>query len=234
MQLDIILRVHDKGNVHATPRALDVPKADIVKRCVKSLGVARVELDTKVTVISDNCHNDTIISVVDSLVEAKYISLDATGNSASLAKSNELAVQSKADAVLLLEDDYLWEADGLTAMIRAWEMFSKLSPLPIALHPGTDYWDTVHKDICRVVAGPDRFWRTNQRCTGTMMISPQTIRDYRLTFDRLAETAREADSINRLWSNSVTLLTPLVPCSHHLNENKHPIYPYDKLWKDMK
>lgn len=239
MQLDIILRVHDKGNVHATPRALDVPKAEIVERCARSLGTALgVTHDAvvpRLTAVMDQTSiiTDTMLQdVFNSQIEPN--AAEETGNSASLKKVIELAVKSKADAVLLLEDDYLWEPDGLRAMIEAWEEFNTKSPKPIALHPGDDDWNYVHHHPCRVVASKDRMWRTNQLCTGTMMIAPETIRRHKGVFDILAKTAKESISINNLWGQYIELLTPLKPCAYHLNENVHPVYDYTELWEKNK
>ena len=234
MRLEIILRVHDGGNVHEAPRALEVSKAEIVKRCARSLATAmRVEgikAFDALTIIVDEIQDDTHNSLVDSLSGGGWRQ-SKPGNSASLAKAIDQAAHSEADAVLLLEDDYLWQPDGVGALIEAWETFSAELDKPIALHPCDDYWNYVRHDPCRIVAAESRAWRTNQHCTGTMMIAPETIRNFRLTFDRLALTEREEGSINRLWGGPIQLFSPLVPCAWHLNENRHPFHDYTSLWE---
>ena len=252
MQLDIILRTHDQGSVHGR----DVPyaKKEIVQRCVNSLytavdGVEGVKhLGVDLVTVDDHSSDETV-SMLRNLIP-----LQDSGNNASLTKVFELASESKADLVYIVEDDYLHYPEAISEMIETWQ---KLIP-EVRLWPKVQDDDmclnlvdcpaNYHSDgyanggtgqngsIGMIVGGINRAWRTNTHTGGTFCTTPAVINKYWGAFDDLCKKWPDVDentTWNKIWAQHVPLFTPLIPLAYHLSEI-HPYHPHDKLWRASK
>jgi hypothetical protein len=235
VQLDIILRTHDQGSLHW--REVKHPKKEITQRCVNSLLKAVVVDGVDLTIVDDHSSPETLAILGD------VIHLKDTGNNASLAKTFELAADSKVDAVYLVEDDYLHYPHAISEAMETFEYFQKMSgKQDIALNlvdcPANWATDGNARNGAQamLVAGINRGWRTNTHTGGTFMTTPAVINKYWGAFDDLANNWPSVDenaTWNRVWENHVSLFTPLIPLAYHLSE-KHPYHPFDKLWRQNK
>ena len=237
MQLDIILRTHDVGSVHG--RDVDWPKKEIVHRCVNSVFNAVDGLDNvKTVIVDDHSSNETLQFL--SRQRAFLEPLEGTGNNASLQKVFELAADSKADVVYVVEDDYLHYPEAISEAMGTFEYFQKmmgrediclsLVDCPLNYAPPRDGLNA------QIVGGTKRAWRTNNHTGGTFMTTPEVINKYWGAFDTLAKhwpNENENTTWNKIWANQVPLFTPMIPLAYHLSIH-HPFHPWDKLWRQSK
>lgn len=250
VRLDIILRTYDGASVH--PRRFDKPKRDIVQRSVRSLCTAIKQVpvlrkgvfgyDIKLTIIDDHSSTDTLSYLRNEIAfmgdSANLIPLHHTGNNASMLSALQMARDSEADLVYVVEDDYLHQPDALTLGLEAWHDFQVKCPLEftgISLVdcPTNYYLEERDGSRCLVVGGTDRPWRTIDH-TGVCFLLPRgVIKKHWEAFDEIARYwpyLEERLTFNRLWNTDVGMFCPLVPLSYHLWEN-HPYYPVDELWE---
>ena len=120
MDLDIILRTHDRGNVHG--REFNQPKIEIVHRCLNALQISMEGTGARLTVVDDHSSDATLALLPDDTIH-----LDGTGNNASMIKVSELAAESTADIVYLVEDDYLHYPEAISEMLETFEYFQKMA-----------------------------------------------------------------------------------------------------------
>jgi glycosyltransferase involved in cell wall biosynthesis len=239
VQLDIILRTHDQGSLHG--RDFDKPKKEITQRCVNSLLKAIVD-DVDLIIVDDHSSPETLALL------GKVVTLKDTGNNASLVKTFELAADSKADAVYLVEDDYLHYPHAISEAMETFEYFQKMTGKKDICLNLVDCPANYHRDgyvgggrgrdgsSAMIVGGINRAWRTNTHTGGTFMTTPGVINKYWGAFDDLAQNWPEVDentTWNKVWESHVPLFTPLIPLAYHLSEI-HPYYPFDKLWRQNK
>jgi hypothetical protein len=240
VQLDIILRTHDQGSLHG--RDFDKPKKEITQRCVNSLLKAVVVDGVDLTIVDDHSSPETLALL------GKVVTLKDTGNNASLAKTFELAADSKADAVYLVEDDYLHYPHAISEAMETFAYFQKMTGKQDICLNLVDCPANYHKESytgggtgrdgsqAMIVGGINRAWRTNTHTGGTFMTTPGVINKYWGAFDDLAQNWPEVDentTWNKVWESHVPLFTPLIPLAYHLSEI-HPYYPFDKLWRQNK
>ncbi len=250
MKIDIILRTHDKLNVHPIKRIVGAPKQEIVFRCVNSLvkSINKTNEDITLTVIDDHSSNETLKILDKILSQCKYefglVHLKGTGNNASLAEWYAKAKESSADIVYCVEDDYLHVEDAISDMIVAWKQFSKNVECDIALHPldDPDMYRPYSIKPSRVVLGVKSHWRTCHYCTGTMWLSPKTINRHWDLFQKIIDlygteegerlNVHEGTTFSKIWTGDTVLFTPLNPLAIHLNEHKPPYFDYMRLWEE--
>ena len=248
MQLDIILRTHDQKSIHIRDNVYE--KKDITQTCVNSLHKA-VDVINKfdsnvptisITTIDDHSSDETLGML------RNVVNLEDTGNNASLEKAFEIAADSTADIVYMVEDDYLHRLDSIFEMLVTYDNFTaKLGTKDLCLNL-VDCPANYHSlnygsggtgrdgSLARIVGGVNYPWRTTEHTGGTFCTTPNVINTYWGAFDNLIKNwpkVDENDTWNKIWEEHVVLFTPLVPLAYHLSE-KHPYYPYDELWKENK
>ena len=241
MQLDIILRTHDQKSIHH--RDFDYDKSDITQRCVNSIHKAIDGLDNVSIVTVDDHSSDETVSMLRNVIH-----LEGTGNNASLAKVFELAADSKADLVYLIEDDYLHYPNAIEEMLLTYDKFTEkmetkdiclsLVDCPAHYHQKQYVGGGKGRDgsIARIVGGVNYAWRTTEHTGATFCTTPNVINKYWGAFDDLVQhwpTAKEDTTWNKIWEEHVVLFNPLQPLAYHLAE-VHPYYPHDQLWNDSK
>jgi len=234
MQLDIILRTHDQGPLHHRGEQFeDVPKAEIVGRCARSLAAAIEGVEgVGITVVDDHSSDETR-ELLASLFDTVEM-LEGTGNKASFKRVLEIARESKADAVYLVEDDYLHHPGAIQELMATWEKFQVTSQIPFALCPADcpDNYGTREGHATRIVGGSDKPWRTVAHTGFTFMIAPTTLDYHWETFAYLARywpNVKEEDSINKIWTNEVPMFTPLPSLAFHCSFD-HPYFDHNALW----
>ena len=241
MQLDIILRTHDQKSVHY--RSIEYAKKDITQTCANSLYKAIDGIDEVNLITVDDHSSAETVSMLRNVTH-----LEGTGNNASLAKVFELAADSKADLVYIVEDDYLHYPNAIEEMLLTYVKFSeKMQTKDICLNlvdcPANYHADSYHGggtgrdgSVARIVGGVNYPWRTIEHTGGTFCTTPNVINKYWGAFDDLAQhwpKVTENDSWNKLWEEYVITFSPLQPLAYHLAEI-HPFYPHDQLWEDSK
>ena len=241
MQLEIILRTHDKGSIHY--RDIDYKKKDITQTCANSLHTAIDGLDNVNLITVDDHSSDETVSMLRNVTH-----LEGTGNNASLAKVFELAADSKADLVYLVEDDYLHYPNAIEEMLLTYDKFTgkvqttdicfSLVDCPANYHDGSYHGGGTGRDgsMARIVGGVNYPWRTVEHTGGTFCTTPNVINKYWGAFDNLVQNwpnVDESSSWNKIWEEHVITFCPLHPLAYHLTEI-HPFYPHDQLWEDSK
>tara|TARA_R110000796_G_scaffold180552_3_gene297127 strand:+ start:543 stop:1295 length:753 start_codon:yes stop_codon:yes gene_type:complete len=237
MQLDIILRTHDQKSVHY--RSIEYAKKDITQTCANSLYKAIDGIDEVNLITVDDHSSAETVSMLRNVTH-----LEGTGNNASLAKVFELAADSKADLVYLVEDDYLHYSNAITEMLLTYNKFAEKSntkdiclslvDCPANYHGMSYTGGGTGRDgsIARIVGGVNYPWRTVTHTGGTFCTTPNVINKYWGAFDDLVQhwpNVTENDSWNKIWEQHIITFSPLRPLAYHLSE-VHPYYPYDELW----
>tara|TARA_R110000737_G_scaffold125041_1_gene157485 strand:+ start:824 stop:1579 length:756 start_codon:yes stop_codon:yes gene_type:complete len=240
-KLDIILRTHDRGNVHG--REFNQPKIEIVHRCLNALQISMEGTGARLIVVDDHSSDATLALLPDDTIH-----LDGTGNNASMIKVSELAAESTAGIVYLVEDDYLHYPEAISEMLETFEYFQKMTGKQDIAMNGVDCPANYHNleyasggrgrdgSIAQIVGGINRAWRTSEHSGFTFMTTPSVINKYWGAFSGMAKgwpTVSENHSINKVWESHVPLFAPLTPLSYHLCEI-HPYCPFDKLWRQSK
>ncbi len=244
--LNIILRTCDHSSVHNRERFIKVPKRELIARCLRSL-IASMNLCPEslvLRILDDHSSAETLALIRDSIARsfhpAEIVPLRETGNPASLAESYRMADQYK-NLIYFVEDDYLHYPGALPEMLAAYRFFSaKLGSAEVAIAPYDSPWNYYEgADVCRIVPGQGRPWRTHTKTTATVLITPKTLATFRSTFDALSRygidpSVTEASTINQIWKRGVTLFTPIPALAFHM-EDTPPVYEdWKPLWKMYK
>ena len=241
MQLDIILRTYDQKSIHY--RDIKYDKKDITQTCANSLHKAIDGLDNVNLITVDDHSSAETVSMLRNVTH-----LEGTGNNASLAKVFELAADSKADLVYIVEDDYLHYPNAIEEMLLTYDKFTeKMQTKDICLNLvdcPANYCDNNYHgggtgrdgSMARIVGGVNYPWRTVTHTGGTFCTTPNVINKYWGAFDDLVQhwpNVTENNSWNKLWEEHVIAFSPLQPLAYHLSEI-HPYYPHDQLWNNSK
>lgn len=244
MNLHVVLRVHDRGNVHAAGRITDpAPKSEVVLRCLKSLRAALGQLEGSVLWTVSVINDDVSKPVLDAILRWGWevFDLDGTGNNTSMLAAFTKARESTADLVYLVEDDFLHHPSALVEMIQAWTLVKRQGVVYPVIYPYDDPLNYLpqHNGPTLVVPGGICHWRANTYTTATVLCSPDLFRNYWHLWERLATMyekdngqTHEGTTINRIWqSRVVKLMTPLPSLAVHLNEHEPFVVDWRALWE---
>jgi len=239
MRLDIILRTHDQKSVHG--RGVEWNKKQIVRRCFNSLFKAIQGIDDlELTIVDDHSSEETLSFLGD------VIHLEDTGNNASMKKVFNLAADSKADLVYLVEDDYLHYPHAISEALETFTYFQNMTDekdialslvdCPANYHRGLYANGGKGRDGSQamIVGGIKRAWRTDNHTGATFMTTPAMVNKCWGAFDQFATNwprDDESTTINKIWRSRVPLFSPLIPLAYHLHEH-HPYHPFDELWRE--
>lgn len=255
MKLDIILRTHDTSEVHVRPSKLrypNVPKIEVIKKCVKSL-VKSANLINDVNIIclddhsTDDCKNALFDIFKLSRHPVTFKELECKGHNNSSYQQYLHARDSNADLVYCIEDDYLHCESALYEMLSDYKTFKTLTNNEVALHPFDDpdnYKDKFITDA-KVVQGMNRHWRTNTYTTYSFLSSPRVVKNnwnvfYLISKNYLTEIGQkynihEGTTINKIWKTQVNLFTPLPSLALHVqyDENIDRLTDWKKWWNEV-
>lgn len=260
MRLDVILRTHDSTDIHSDAgesRYCGVSKTTLIDKCAESLitSIEQFQSESKWDVSvywiddgsSDECRNmirDRFMGRVH-LVEMNL--KRGHGFNASALSQFQTAMESEANLVYLVEDDYLHYPSAITEMVDAYLTFKTNLGAEVAIHPFDDpdnYLPTAIEP-CRIVYGRNRHWRTNTYSTFTVMFNPEVIREYWSVFYTLATEYRtqwgernnvhEGTTINELWRGPIPLFTPIPSLALHMQftAQKDPYLSWKALWNSL-
>lgn len=258
MNIKIILRTHDKSNVHEDGRRryCQEDKPTVTKKCVFSLVdsvyyAIQKNPTWKISFIWIDDHStvDTIKHIENKFALAKIqyyrIDLENSGNNESMTRQINIAKNEYADLVYLVEDDYLHCETALHEMIHIYQLMRQTIQSEIAIHPfdDPDNYKLNFVEPSKIVLGDFRHWRTNTYSTFTFLCNPNIIRENWDDFYKMAYlymtpfgeacNIHEGTTINKVWRDRVCLLSPIPSVALHMQyeEQKDKFIDW-KLWWD--
>lgn len=239
MNLDIILRTHDGGDVHTyAPRLFGAPKSQVIQRCVRSLAQAAAHVPGARIRIIDDHSSDTTVQFLSTIGEVT--ALPRRGNNESMLKAFSMARDSTADYVYLVEDDFLHLPQALTEMLGFHELAATRDLPSIATHPydDADNYQPKHMENAIILPGHSRHWRRNAYSTCTVLVRPAVLRENWPLWQQMAAwyekdggETHEGTTLSHIWRGAVTLFTPLPGLAAHINHQTPPLFPIDELWR---
>ena len=262
MKIEVILRTHDKSNVHKTsvigienePRYCHKDKKTLALGCIASLiNTANQVEGHEITfkVLDDHSTDEFLIELEELFDKSKWphelIHLKECGFNHSSLKGFEACRDSKADLVYLVEDDFLHIPSALTEMIESWYEFTRLSGREIILYPFDFPDDYRPPQLNMLVYGTNRHWRTGLWTTYTLFLRPQVaIQNWEL-FESLAlkydptysipaeENVNELSTIGKIWiERGAMRFSPIPSIALHMQfeRQKDPYIDWEKWWKE--
>lgn len=263
--MDIILRTCDRvQSVHydvdgKTERLVgpDHNKLDIILACLKSLIVSmnRVNNNIKFVIVDDHSSEkcvEKIKEITSSCIHSvELLSMEDTGNGASLKTCYELAYKSKSDLFYFVEDDYLHYPTCIEEMLYDRNEIMKKLNHDVAIFPSDNvdnYKDTYKNSIpCYMVLGKNRHWRTVNNATYTFMCSKNILERYWYLFKLAGKydydgVINEDNTTNIIWNapyknaGGAYLLSPIPSLALHLHFKDHiiPFINWNELWEEYK
>jgi len=245
LNLEIVLRTHDGGNVHQfTDRYCEADKKTVVLKCVSSLANSAKLVKTtniKFTVLDDRSSEDTL-QQLDKIIKStghpyQIINLvndtEMRNYNFTALKQWEACRDSDADIVYSVEDDYLHCPTALTEMIETYKMISDQLGKDICISPldlTNDYFEEALIEPCQIGWGSHRHWKTGTHTTNTFMTTPSVFKTYWEPFYKLATEyyheywevpedemeINEMNTINHVWKNSVKRFSPIPGLALHM------------------
>lgn len=256
MKLQVVLRTHDKRDVHVDwrKRYHDIPKPQLILGCVKSLVrsiQAAQQVQVELTVLDDHSRTDTvdaIKSMIGCLPHAEFVSLTEQGYNHSAHQQWLRCRDSDADLIYSVEDDYLHCESAIQEMTDSWQLFSsRLHRDDIVLYPFDEpgeYNPPSRPDF--VVHGSSRHWRTGIFSTNVIMTRPQLLRDHWSLFETLAlkyngdylnprtEHYEESNTIWNIWRNNQAMrFNPIPSLALHMqfDQQRDPFINWQDWWQ---
>lgn len=235
-KLDIVFRSCSRVAIHGgnRTRVVDVPKAELVHRCLRSLvrsvskaREAGLAIPLRLTVVDDHSDDACVTGIRRILegapCETDLVALEETGNGPSLGFAYDYLRANAQDLIYLVEDDYLHDEAAVFEMVRSFERLSALFEADVVLFPA-DYSDFYrHIYPAFVVAGSHRHWRTIEDTTGTMMLSRRTLAKHWDDISPLRNygidpAVTEVNTVGRMYRTSVPCFSPLPSLAVHMGE----------------
>lgn len=245
--LEIVLRTHGNSNVHTDrERYVNVPKPEVVKRCVTSLinSANNIAIDCKITVLDDHSTSELITDIKHILSYSKHPTslehLPLPGFNQSAYQQFLRAKTSSADLVYSVEDDYLHCPTALTELLDDFELFSDRVGKPVCLYP-FDMPDSYIEPFFErswLVHGTKRHWRTTSWIPNTFMCQPSMLNTYWEPFAKLAReynktTVHEGTTTAPIFREHVFGANPIPSLALHMqfDQQKDPYIDW-KFWWD--
>ncbi len=254
MQLDIILRTHSLGNLHAGRRFATDSKEELIFKCTASLIRSANEAkghDIRITVVDDHSSESCIAGLkrilATSLHPASLVHLEAKGHGASLLACYEYARDFGRDILYFIEDDYLHFPNAISEMLEAYGDFkNNLGGREVGLlaNDDPDAYRPAWLEPCRIVLGRHRHWRTNLFSTSSFMLSKAAFLrhwDVYMLHTHYGENyagftdIQENVTVDKVWRGDVTLFTPIPALAFHMQfqENIAPFADWQTLWNSI-
>ena len=250
MVLDIIFRCcASVDSFHGTTRPLRMPKSQLILGCLSSLlraalqaQTADPELDLNFTVVDDHSDMATQNSIREQLEKSslKYqmISLEGSGNGASLTRTFTLGLNQGRGLIYFVEDDYLHAPSCLTEMLAAWKFLSEETKKEVVIHPYDcpDRYTMLTPSY--ILLRPERYWRSIRHTTGTFMLHYKTLGQFWSLFEKFTRygvdpAVCEDNTINIVY-REVPCFSPMPTLALHLQSLGHisPFVSLDHWWKE--
>jgi len=257
MKLEIILRIHDGKNIHGdNPRYIDVPKKDLIIGCLSSLIISANLVKNHLIhfIILDDHSTPQLISSLNSIFSYsnhswELIHLQEKGFNHSGYMQFLTCMNSDADLVYSVEDDYLHSQNAIPEMIFSYQYLKSQYKFrkELCIFPFDNPEDYVPHQMYpgRVFRTPTRHWREGIWTTFTMMTTPKVFRDYWGIFEKLAlqykpfapgenpeNLVDEGNTIGEIWKNDVIRINPIPSLALHVQfeEQRDPHINHLDWW----
>lgn len=248
--LSVYLRtcLRENRNVNPRPRVTGSSLEELTLRCTHSLlralehayqatggTISLTVLDDR----SDAAPLDRLKRVLDTAtVPVEILTTREAGQGPSLHEQFDRGRQTDG-LVYFVEDDWLHEVAGVTAM---WEFYRDTAARiggPLVIAPQEHEWLYVDHPPSYIVLGRDRRWRTIHNATHTLFTHAHVVRDHWECFEntRFVATKKrrlgsERATTNRLFE-IMPAFSPLDPAATHMQyeEVLPPFYDWKPLWE---
>lgn len=257
--LDVILRTCDKVySVHESSSEVKhrmpnskTTKLEILLRCVNSLIVSMNQIDSGLRLIIIDDHSAEL-KEIEKLIEKcnhsiEVISLEDTGNGASMYACFKWAKNNGTDRLFFVEDDYLHGINCIPEMIYEYDFFKIKLNHEVALFPcdNMDLYMQPQKNIipCNIGVGRKRHWRSTMFSPYTFLCSKEILERYWYLFAMSEEYGKdpnvdESTTVNLIWSapyrnaGGAFLLSPIPSLSLHFHFKEHlsPFIDWESWW----
>jgi hypothetical protein len=256
MKLEIILRTHDRSNVHDHgPRYCGFDKTTLITGCLKSLvnSANQVKNHQIYFKILDDHSSEEFVSSIDTIFQEsnwdyELHRLSRPGFNFSALKQFEFAKNSNADLIYSIEDDYLHCPSAINEMLDSYEIFTSKTGSEIVIFPFDlpDDYGPKWMERSFVVHGSNRHWRTGTWTTNTFMLRPEVIKKHWPLFEKLALEYNpdysdpnvvhvdEGNTICEIWRNHAIKFSPIPSLALHMqfDTQKDPFIDWQKWWRE--
>lgn len=248
MDLEIIVKTCDTNSLSSLPRICGENKLEIINKCFTSLVLSAGQANKliKLTVVDDNSTSECTEMIQKILSKSfkknEFIKMDNQDFKAATLKTFEIARDSDATLVYLVEDDYLHEPNSIQEMLNFYEYaFNQLNKTrDIILSPFDDPSNYIERfnETSHIVLGERRHWRTNTHANCTFMTTPSIIRRNWINFERFVNefngtTVTEFETIDPVWNlPSSNLFTPIPSMAFHMHDEQRAdrLVAWKQLW----
>jgi len=257
--LDVILRtcsnvytVHESASeVKHRATGPDVSKLEISLRCMNSLitSMNRVNDGLRLIIVDD--HSDGLDKIKKLSEKCNHyteiISLEDTGNGASMYTCFKYAKEFGRDLLFFVEDDYLHDITCIPEMIYEYDLFKLKLNHEVALFPYDNVELYMHpqKNVipCNMGIGRNRHWRSTLFSTDTFLCSREILERYWYLFAMTKDYGKdsyvdESTTVNVIWNapykgaGGAFLLSPIPALAVHLHFKEHlsPFVDWESWW----
>lgn len=187
--LEIALRV--SPTLNKTHISKSNNKLLFFKKNIRSLCIALKHLpNTKVNLIFDSC-NDNFIQEIRKIVSYYDINYEVglvrfKSGIKTFEEQINILQKSKADLVLFLEDDYIFNKNAILNLI-SYAKFDNYNSFYTVFNSVDYYYSPLHHYKSEIVFYNKKYWRTVSSTTLTFACSPSLLRDNKsffLTFNK--------------------------------------------------
>lgn len=220
MRLDIYFRSCSRVYaVHGNRRIVNSSKSEIILRCLTSLvrSIERATGDSStpvsLTVIDDHSEPECIRGIQKILnscsFKNSFISMETTGNGASLKRCYEAARDEAESLIYFVEDDYLHAKTAIQDLLGAYQQISFFLKQDVVLFP-CDYPNLYLRHYpSAIVLSESRYWRNVGHTTATIFLSRKTLIDH---WERYMEMTHYVPGGEICEDNTINLVYQHVPC----------------------
>jgi hypothetical protein len=233
----VVLQSHSKGNRDDDQtRYCNAPKIEVSSRCIFSvidaLNYAQEQYsDYEIELqIFDDHSDQEFLNILTRLISISKFKVNLThletyGIMPSILRCYEHGKNYGIDWVYFIQDDFLHQQNSIDLMIHAINQFSCNLGKPASIFPfnrPAEYHLPENTAVkCNLVAGKDRYWRTNIHPAVTLMTHNSIIKKnwdlfYRMGTSEISEDM-EMKSINRIYyERGYYCFTPIPSLALHM------------------
>ncbi len=224
-KLNIIYRMCDKVSASSSvQRCFDVSKNKLIKRCLQSLkrNLERYYGQLNFYCIADNCSDDIIVFLKETIPNVILKRFDKIGNAKSFCECVELASSlPNGEQVFFIEDDYLMLNDRVLATLNVslaqlcYEKQCKVAIMPDD-YPDRYIGNSINTE-CRVT-GSGHFLKID-KTTCTFATYTDVVKHYKKHLLKFIKwpLISEDESVNYIWKK-VPLYQPIPAWTLHCQE----------------
>jgi len=257
--LDVVLRTCDRvysihkeilGTDHRVTGP-DVTKLEIILRCLNSLIISMNKVDYGLRLIVIDDHSVGLEKIKKLLEKCKhpteFISLENTGNGASMYACFKYAKEYGRERLFFVEDDYLHDVNCIPEMLYEYDFFKLKLNSEVALFPSDNIELYTHPQKnsiqCNIGIGRNRHWRSTMFSSYTFLCSKEILERYWYLFAMTEGYGKdlfinEGTTINAIWeapyknAGGAYLLSPIPSLSLHLHFKDHisPFINWKSWW----